>query len=66
DAAHEQGVMNKLLVGSGIPHGGATECIETLLGFHKLQAEPDFPSVPRSDIKDVIERNTLKTLGIQM
>ena len=65
-AAHEQGVMNKLLFGSGFPHGNATECIETLLGFNKLLADTDLPSVPRSDIKDVIERNTLKTLGIQM
>jgi hypothetical protein len=58
--------MNKLLFGSGFPHGRATECIETLLGFNKLLADTDLPSVPRSDIKDVIERNTLKTLGIQM
>ncbi len=64
-AAHERGVMNKLLFGSGFPYGKAAECIETLLGFNKLLADTNLPTVPRSDIQDIIERDTLRILGIE-
>jgi len=64
-AAHESGVMDKLLFGSGFPFGNAGECIETLLGFNKLLADTSLPTVPRGSIRNVIERNTLKLLGIE-
>ncbi len=64
-AAHENGVMDKLLFGSGFPFGNAGECIETLLGFNKLLADTSLPTVPRGSIRNVIERDTLKLLGIE-
>lgn len=64
-AAYEHGVMDKLLFGSGFPFGDAKECIETLLGFNKLLADTNLPTVPRSDIQNIIERNTLEVLGIK-
>ena len=63
--AYEQGVMDKLLFGSGYPEGKAEECIETLLGFNKLLGDTNLPAVPRGNIRNIIERNTLELLGIK-
>jgi predicted TIM-barrel fold metal-dependent hydrolase len=64
-AAHERGVMDKLLFGSGFPFGSAGQCIETLLGFNMLLADTNLPTVPRVHIRNIIERNTLELLGIE-
>ena len=64
-AAHERGVMDKLLFGSGFPFGKAKECIETLLSFNKLLADTNLPTVPRGNIQNIIERDTLYVLGIK-
>ena len=64
-AAHERGVMDKLLFGSGYPLGRAEQCIETLLGFNRLLGDADLPVVPRGDIQTIIERDTLALLGIK-
>jgi len=64
-AANEQGVMDKLLFGSGFPLSTAGPCIETLLGFNMLLADTNLPTVPRDNIKNIIERDTLGLLGIK-
>ena len=64
-AAHECGVMDKLLFGSGFPFSKAGECMETLLGFNKLLADTNLPTVPRGNIRNIIERDTLEILGIK-
>jgi hypothetical protein len=64
-AAHECGVMDKLLFGSGFPFGKAKECIETLLSFNRLLTDTDLPTVPRGNIQSIIERDTLEVLGIK-
>ncbi|MHC4068233.1 MAG: amidohydrolase family protein [Planctomycetota bacterium] len=64
-SAYERGVMEKLLFGSGYPDGRAGECIETLLGFNKLLPEASLPPVPRDNIRNIIERNSLELLGIE-
>jgi predicted TIM-barrel fold metal-dependent hydrolase len=64
-AAHERGIMNKLLFGSGFPHGNAGQCIETLLGFNMLLSDTNLPTVPRTGIRNIIERDTLELLGIE-
>ena len=64
-AAHECGVMDKLLFGSGYPFSTAGECIETLLGFNKLLADTNLPTVPRGLIQNIVERDTLKILDIE-
>ena len=63
-AAHEYGVMDKLLFGSGFPSGNAGQCIETLLGFNMLLADTNLPTVPRGSIQNIIERDALSLLGI--
>lgn len=64
-AAYEQGVMDKLLFGSGFPLGNAGQCMETLLGFNMLLADMNLPTVPRGSIRNIIERDTLELLGIR-
>jgi predicted TIM-barrel fold metal-dependent hydrolase len=64
-SAYEQGVMDKLLFGSAFPAAKAKDCMESLLGFNKLLTGSNLPSVPRSVIQGVIERDTLKILGIE-
>ena len=64
-AAHERGVMDKLLFGSGYPLSSAGECIETLYGFNMLLADTKLPTVPRASIRNVIERDSLDLLGIR-
>jgi predicted TIM-barrel fold metal-dependent hydrolase len=64
-AAYEQGVMDKLLFGSGFPSASAGQCMETLLGFNMLLADTNLPMVPRANIRNIIERDTLELLGIK-
>jgi uncharacterized protein len=64
-AAHERGVMDKLLFGSGFPAGRPNECMETLLGFNMLLSDTKLPTVPRGSIRNVIERDSLELLGIE-
>ncbi|MHC4117831.1 MAG: amidohydrolase family protein [Planctomycetota bacterium] len=63
-AAYERGVMDKLVFGSGFPSGDVGQCMEALLGFNMLLADTNLPTVPRGSIRNVIERNALKLLGI--
>jgi len=63
-SAFEQQVMHKLMFGSGFPNCTAEICMETLLGFNKLIGDTNLPTVPRGDIRDIIERDVLTILGI--
>ena len=63
-AAHEQGVMDRLVFGSGYPLGNVEACIEALLGFNTLLGGTNLPTVPRGSIRNVVERNSLELLGI--
>ncbi len=64
--SYENGVIDKLLFGSGFPDGNPQECIETLLGFNKLFADTNLPNVPRGKMRNIIERDSLKLLEIAM
>ncbi|MFH1369960.1 MAG: amidohydrolase family protein [Planctomycetota bacterium] len=64
-AAHELDVMDKLLFGSAFPAARAQQCIERLLGFNRLLGATNLPTVPRENIQRIIERDTLKLLGIE-
>ncbi|MFH1615422.1 MAG: amidohydrolase family protein [Planctomycetota bacterium] len=64
-SASQHNVMEKLLFGSGFPSGNAGACMEALLGFNRLLADTNLPTVPRGNIRSIIERNTLHVLGIK-
>lgn len=63
-SAYEADVMDKLIFGSGLPDGKPQSYIETLLGFNKLTGDTNLPRVPREKIRAIIERDSLKLLGI--
>lgn len=64
--AHEAGIMQKLIFGSGFPAGTAQSCIETLLGFNRLLANTNLPTVPRESIRGIIERDVFELLGMEI
>jgi len=64
-AAYDQDVMDKLLFGSAFPAAKARDCIEALLGFNKLLSGANLPTVPRANMQSIIERESLKLLGIE-
>ncbi len=65
-AAFEAEVMDKLVFGSGLPFRKAQPSIEALLGFNKLLADANLPTVPREKIRGIVERDTLGLLGIKL
>lgn len=65
-SAFEADVMDKLFFGSGLPVRKAQASIETLLGFNKLLDDANLPTVPREKIRAIIERDSLKLLGIEL
>lgn len=62
--AYEASVMDKLIFGSGFPQAKPGECIETLLGFNRLLANTNLPTVPREQLRTIIERDTIQMLDI--
>jgi predicted TIM-barrel fold metal-dependent hydrolase len=56
--------MDKLIFGSGYPHASPQDCIETLLGFNRLMVGTSLPTVPREELREIIERDTMQLLGI--
>jgi predicted TIM-barrel fold metal-dependent hydrolase len=63
-AAFESGVLDKLLFGSGFPCGDAASAIEALLGFNKRLGDTNLPTVPRDQLRKIVERDSLQLLGI--
>jgi len=63
-AGHEASVMEKLIFGSGYPSATPQDCIETLLGFNRLMVGTSLPTVPREELREIIERDTMQLLGI--
>jgi predicted TIM-barrel fold metal-dependent hydrolase len=65
-SAHEANVLSKLFFGSGLPFSKPQGCIETLLGFNRLLADTNLPTVPRESIRGIIERNIFEKLAIEI
>jgi predicted TIM-barrel fold metal-dependent hydrolase len=63
--AYEQGVMDKLLFGSGFPYMSATECIEALYSINKVVLGSPLPTVPRQYLQGIVERDVLTLLGLE-
>ncbi|MGB0715386.1 MAG: amidohydrolase family protein [Phycisphaerae bacterium] len=63
-SAHEFGVTDKLLFGSGFPFGSAVNAIEALYGINHVSHGTNLPSVPRESLRGIVERNALSVLGI--
>jgi predicted TIM-barrel fold metal-dependent hydrolase len=63
-SAYEAGAMDKLLFGSGYPIATPSRCAEVLLGFNRLMADTSLPTVPREELRAIVERDAFAELGI--
>lgn len=63
-AACEAEVLEKLFFGSGYPQGKITQSVEALLGFNRLFADMQFSTVPRAQLREIVERDAMAILGI--
>jgi predicted TIM-barrel fold metal-dependent hydrolase len=63
-SAHQYGVMDKLLFGSGFPASSASHCIEDLFGVNHMVHGTNLPTIPREQLRGIVHRNALRLLGI--
>ena len=56
--------MDKLLFGSGFPYGSPSESIEALYGIRHFAHGTNLPTVPREQLRGMVERDSLALLGI--
>lgn len=63
--AHQQGVMDQLLFGSGFPFRTPEKAIVTVYSVNTLVHGTHLPSVPREQLRSVVERDALKCLGLR-
>ena len=65
-SAQSLGVMNKLLFGSGFPRETPAKAIEYMYSVNQFSQGTGLPNVPRSLVRDIVERNSLACLGIDV
>ncbi|MFO0873754.1 MAG: amidohydrolase family protein [Phycisphaerales bacterium] len=64
--AFSLGVMEKLLFGSGFPHETPARAIENLYSLNALGHGTQLPSVPRATVRAIVERDSLRALGVEV
>ena len=62
--ATSQGVMDRLLFGSGFPAESPAKAIETLYSVNGFSHGTQLPSIPRAQIRAIVERDSLSALRI--
>ncbi len=63
-SAYQYGVTDKLLFGSGFPDAAASYCIEALYSINHLVNGTNLPTIPREQLRGIVERDALTLLGI--
>ncbi len=63
-AAHQSGVIDRLLFGSDFPYTNAGKCIEALYSINQMAQGTNLPIVPREALRGIVERDTLSLLGL--
>jgi predicted TIM-barrel fold metal-dependent hydrolase len=58
------GVMDKLLFGSGFPHDTPAKAIESVYSVNTLSSGTQMPTVPRAQIRGIVERDSITCLGL--
>lgn len=64
-SATSLGVMNKLLFASGFPFEQPSKAIEALYSVNAYSHGTQLPSVPRSLLRGIVERDSLGCLGVE-
>lgn len=62
--AVEMGVIDKLLFGSNFPFMSAAACIEALYSVNRFCHGTNLPTIPREQLRRIVERDSLAALGI--
>ncbi len=59
------GVLDRMLFASGFPYVTPAQAIENLYSVNAFSSGTQLPSIPRSQLKAIVERNSLPLLGIE-
>lgn len=63
--AHQQGVLSQIVFGSGFPFCTPERAIVTLYSINTLIQGTHLPSVPREQLRSIVERDALGCLGLR-
>ena len=63
-AAHQQGVIDRLLLGSDFPFCTPEQAITTIYSVNTYTQGTHLPSVPREQLRSIVERDSLAALGL--
>jgi predicted TIM-barrel fold metal-dependent hydrolase len=64
--AWEMGVMDQLLFGSDFPFMSATDAVEAVFNINRLVAETGLPKIPRTALEQLVERDAIGLLQIDI
>lgn len=62
--AHQLGTMGQVLFGSNFPFVTPEQAIKTIYSVNTLTQGTHLPSVPREQLRSVVERETVEVLGL--
>lgn len=65
-SAQQSGVIDKLLFGSGFPDETPSKAIESLYRVNSFSNATQFPSVPRTQLRSIVERDVAACLGLDI
>ena len=63
--AHQLGTMDQVLFGSNFPFVTPEQAIKTIYSVNTLTQGTHLPSVPREQLRSVVERDTIQVLGLK-
>lgn len=63
--AHQLGTMEQVLFGSNFPYVLPEHAIKTIYSVNTLTQGTQLPSVPREQLRSVVERDTVSVLGLR-
>jgi predicted TIM-barrel fold metal-dependent hydrolase len=63
-SAHQAGVMDALLFGSNFPYATTAHCVETLYSINQFCHGTSLPTIPREQLRQIVERDALSLLDI--
>lgn len=64
-SAYQAGAMNQVLFGTGFPEVEPEKAIVTLYSVNTLTQGTPLPTIPREQLRGVVERNALDLLGLK-
>lgn len=64
-SAHGYGVIDRLLFGSDFPYRSPASCIETLYSVNQVAQGTGLTTIPREQLRGIVERDALALIGIE-